>query len=151
MMQTALRGAVLTCGLLVVTGCGTSTPASPTPATEVAPVAIPRNFPQPSGNSRSFAFDRQASYSVSDFTTRSRFDLYDNGAFVLTFPVCTCPGTYRGTYTETNETLTFEWEGWSLAGPWGASATLQGDILTVKYNEIMQLSDFENAVYRRIE
>ena len=27
--------------------------------------------------------------------------------------------------------MTFEWEGWSVAGPWGASGTLKGDALTV--------------------
>jgi hypothetical protein len=77
-------------------------------------------------------------------------DLYDNGAFVLEFPVCSCPGAYRGTYTEANGIITFMWEGWSIAGPWGATASLEGDMLAVRYNPIMQLSDFEDAVYRRI-
>ena len=41
----------------------------------------------------------------------------------------------------------FEWEGWNVAGPWGATGTLKGDSLTVQYNEIMQHTDFEDALY----
>jgi hypothetical protein len=44
--------------------------------------------------------------------------------------------------------ITFEWEGWSVAGPWGATGTITDGVLTVKYNLIMQLSDFEDAAYR---
>ncbi|HEX6846200.1 MAG TPA: hypothetical protein VF144_04445, partial [Chitinophagaceae bacterium] len=37
--------------------------------------------------------------------------------------------------------------GVSTAGRWGATATLKGDTLTVAYNDIMLMSDFDNAVY----
>jgi hypothetical protein len=97
-----------------------------------------------SGPSRTFVFDRALSYPVSDFTKTSRFVLYDNGAFVLQYAGL---GEYRGGYRDENGILTFEWEGWSSAGPWGASGTLSGDSLTVEYNLIMQLTDFEDAVY----
>jgi len=43
-------------------------------------------------------------------------------------------GEYRGRYTEANGDIVFDWEGWSVAGPWGAIG-------------IMRLSDFEDAVY----
>lgn len=43
-----------------------------------------------------------------------------------------CPGEYRGRYTEANGVITFEWDGWSRAGPWGATGTLNGDSLTVQ-------------------
>ena len=56
-------------------------------------------------------------------------------------------GEYRGRYTEANGVITFQWDGWSTAGPWGATGTINGSSLTVEYNLIMQLSDFENAVY----
>jgi hypothetical protein len=46
-----------------------------------------------------------------------------------------------------NGVITFEWEGWSVAGPWGATATISDDSLSVEYNLIMQLTDFEDAVY----
>jgi hypothetical protein len=99
-----------------------------------------------SGPSRTFIFDRELSYRVSDYTRTSRFVLYDNGAFVLQYPSLG-EGGYRGRYTDANGVITFEWEGWSVAGPWGATGTLKGDSLTVQYNLIMQLTDFEDAVY----
>jgi len=79
----------------------------------------------------------------------SRFVLYDNGAFVLQYSSLG-EGGYRGEYKDANGIVTFEWEGWSVAGRWGASGTLRGDELTVQYNLIMQLTDFEDAVYVRI-
>jgi hypothetical protein len=39
--------------------------------------------------------------------------------------------------------------GWSSAGPWGAAGTLGGNSLTVRYNLIMQMTDFEDAIYVR--
>jgi hypothetical protein len=78
----------------------------------------------------------------------SRFVLYDNGAFVLQYSSLG-EGGYRGGYTDANGVMTFEWEGWSVLGRWGASGSLTGDALTVQYNQIMQLTDFEDAVYVR--
>lgn len=101
------------------------------------------------GHRKIFTFDHQLSYSVRDYTQQSRFVLYDNGAFVLQYAICNCGGAYRGRYTEANGVITFEWEGWSTAGPWGATGTLKGDTLTVQYNLIMMMSDFEDAVYLR--
>jgi len=86
-------------------------------------------------------------YQVRDYTKHSLFVLYDNGAFVLQYPTVAGGGGYRGGYTETNGAITFEWEGWSVAGPWGATGTLKDGSLTVRYNGIMQLTDFEDAVY----
>jgi hypothetical protein len=56
---------------------------------------------------------------------------------------------YKGRYTQTNNGLSFTWEGWSVAGPWGATGTVRGDTLTVGYNSIMSLSDFDDALYLR--
>jgi hypothetical protein len=56
-------------------------------------------------------------------------------------------GDYRGGYTETDGAITFDWEGWSIAGQWGATGTLKNGVLTVQYNFIMQMSDFEDAAY----
>jgi hypothetical protein len=108
---------------------------TPTPTT---------SFPALSGPSRTFIFDHELSYRVSDYTRRSRFVLYDNGAFMLEYVGL---GQCRGAYTDANGVITFEWEGWSTAGPWGAIGTLKGDSLTVQYNVVMQMSDFEDAVY----
>jgi hypothetical protein len=100
-----------------------------------------------SGPSRTFVFDRELSYRVSNYTRDSRFVLYDNGAFELQY-VGLGRG-YRGGYTEANDVIVFEWEGWSAAGPWGATGTVKGDSMTVQYNLIMQLTDFEDAGYVR--
>jgi hypothetical protein len=81
-----------------------------------------------SGPSRTFVFDRELSYRVSNYTKESRFVLYDNGAFVLQY--VGLGGGYRGGYTEANGVIVFEWEGWSAAGPWGATGTVKGDSLT---------------------
>ena len=153
MTQTAVRSGVVVALLVVSTGCGTSGPTSPNGRTEATPVpgpAPPQPTPPLSGPSRSFAFDHALSYGVSEYTKRSRFVLYDSGAFALQYPICNCPGEYRGRYTDANGVITFEWDGWSLAGPWGATGTLHGDTLTVQYNLIMQLTDFEDAVYQRM-
>ena len=85
-------------------------------------------------------------YPVGDYTRNSRFVLYDNGAFVLQYPSLS-EGGYRGGYQDANGVIMFEWEGWNVAGPWGATGTLKRDSLTIQYNEIMQLADFEDASY----
>jgi hypothetical protein len=56
-------------------------------------------------------------------------------------------GVYRGGYKDAGAVITFDWEGASGAGSWGATGTLEGDLLPVGYNEIMQHSDFEAASY----
>jgi hypothetical protein len=99
-----------------------------------------------SGPSRSFAFDHEVRYHVSDGTKNSRFILYDTGGFVLQSSSWT--GEFRGGYTEADGVITFEWEGWSVAGPWGATGTLRDGVLTVRYNDVMQWTDFEDAAYR---
>lgn len=151
MVTTLIRLAVVALLLTLSTACDSSGPASPTgPPNVPTPTPAPSpasNFPPPSGPSRSFAFDHESSYRVSDYTRQSRFVLYDNGAFVLQY---TGRGEYRGAYTETGGGLTFEWEGVNVAGPWGATGALAGSLLTIRYNQIMELSDFENAVYAAI-
>jgi hypothetical protein len=96
-----------------------------------------------SGPSRTFVFDHELSYPVSDYTKKSRFVLYDNGAFSLQYPSVGGLG-YRGGYQDANGVIAFGWEGGS---PWGATGTLNGGSLTVQYNTSMLLSDFEDAVY----
>jgi hypothetical protein len=89
MNTTVRRGAVV---FLVVlsTACGSSAPSSPTAIPQPLPVAAPtalppRTFPPLSGPSRTFVFDRELKYRVSDYTRKSSFMLYDNGAFVLRY------------------------------------------------------------------
>ena len=149
MNSIVCRGAVL--ALLVLSAaCGSSGPTSPTGTSQSPALSSPTpppstSLPPLSGPSRAFIFDRDVSYGVSAYTKKSRFVLYDNGAFVLKYEGLGVE--YRGRYSEADGAIAFEWEGWSGAGPWGATGTLKGDALTVQYNVIMQLTDFENAVY----
>jgi hypothetical protein len=144
MTQTALRCRALVAVLLLSCACGAAAPTSPT-----RPTALPTPTASPLSGARIFTFEHELSSGVSEYTKTSRFVLYDNGTFELQYRTCMCGGEYLGRYTETPGSITFEWDGWSAAGPWGASGTLQGDTLTVRYNQIMQLTDFEDAAYLR--
>jgi hypothetical protein len=44
--------------------------------------------------------------------------------------------------------VTFHWEHSNINGPWGATRVLSGELLTVRYNFVMEYSDFEDAIYR---
>jgi hypothetical protein len=124
-----------------------SPPPPPTPPPSPTPTPIPTPpFPPLSGPSRTFIFASQLAFRVSNHTQNSRFVLYDNGAFVLEYVSLGGPG-YRGGYKDENGVLIFGWEGWSSAGSWGATGTLQGEYLAVQYNLIMQHTDFEDAIY----
>jgi hypothetical protein len=93
-----------------------------------------------------FAFDRELEYHVAAYTAQSRFVLYDDRRFALQFRGG--DSGYAGKYAEKAGTVSLEWDGWSAAGPWGATGTLTGDSLIVRYNTIMLLTDFEDAVYK---
>ena len=147
-MSTVLRRAAVAVVLVLCSACGSSSPTSPS-GTSQPPAFVPTppaSFPPVSGQARIFVFDHQLEYPVHDYTKNSRFVLYGSGAFALQYAG---RGEYRGRYTEANGVITFEWDGWSLAGPWGATGSLIDDSLSVRYNVIMQLTDFEDAVYLR--
>ena len=147
-MHIGLRSSVVAVLLMVAAACGGSGATSPSGTQpSVVTVVPPRpTFPPLSGPSRTLVFDHALANRVSDYTIHSRFVLYDNGGFILQFPTVAGDG-YRGGYTEVNGAITFEWEGWNPAGPWGAAGMLNGNSLTVQYNSIMQGTDFEDAVY----
>ena len=105
-----------------------------------------------------FYFSNSSTYPISCNSTyctvRSRYILHNDGSFVLQYNhdggnEYRIGIQYKGRHTQTNNSVSFTWEGWSAAGPWGATATLRGDTLTVGYNTIMSLTDFEDAVYLR--
>lgn len=135
--------------LLVGTGCGSSDTTSPyvpsNPVVSAPTKPYSPNFPEPSGPARIFVYDHALWDHPQSYTMLSRFVLYDNHAFALQFG--SPSGAYLGGYTETAGVIIFDWEGWSSAGPWGATGILKGDTLTVQYNLVMQLTDFEDAAY----
>ena len=145
-MRAALLALAIVAG--VVSFACSGSPSAPTPKAPdaaVVPVSAPGPTPPvPDGvQVRTFAFVSASAYAVRDYTKASQFLLSDNGSFTLHYP----SGDYRGTYTESAGTIAFEWEAGSRGGPWAATGTLVGDTLTLKYNLIMELSDFEDAVY----
>src|SRR5262245_48897926 len=150
MILQLVGSGTLAVALVISTACGSDPLTIPTSIDEptVLPSPTPPrpSFPDPSGPSRVFTFARGVAPHVMDDTRHSQFSLYDNGAFALRY--VSTGAEYRGGYTEADGVITFEWEGWSRAGPWMASATLTSDTLSVRYNTVMQLTDFEDAVYR---
>ena len=132
-----------------------SSTVSETQLPSVPPIPPSRlmSFPPLSGPSRTFIFDSELSYRVSDYTRESRFVLYDNGAFVLQYP----PSGYgevgflehdhdakRGPHVPVRvingpESARAKARRWCLVS--------QGDLLTIRYQENMHHSDFEDAVY----
>jgi hypothetical protein len=87
-----------------------------------------------------------------DYTKNSRFILYDNGAFLLQYPPSSFgAGRFPGAYRDANGVIMFLFDsstGRSVDEAWDdATGTLQGDALTIQYQESMQHADFEDAVY----
>lgn len=111
-----------------------------------APTQTACEFSPLAQTGRVYTFAESPLRAVAAYTRCSRFVLYDNGQFELQFGA---EGAYSGTYRELDKVVEFNWDGRSAAGPWGSDATLAGDALSVHYNVIMQLTDFEDAVYQR--
>jgi hypothetical protein len=116
-----------------------SPPAPETPAPEVPPL---------SGPATTYHFGGPLSYPVSPFTTTSRYVLYDNGAFSLHYPSSPAGGgTYVGVHAREGDRISFRFVPGGHDGT--ATGTLKGDSLEIRYSEIMQHADFEDAVYSR--
>jgi hypothetical protein len=144
-VKTSIRSGAAVALLVVMAACGSSSHPSPTAISPVLP--SPTDFfPPLSGPWRTFVFAHELSDPVSGITKTSRFVLYDNGAFVLQYLSLGDTG-FRGRYTRANDVLTFQFEASNVNAPWEATGFLKDSSLTVQYNGIMQLNDFENAVY----
>jgi hypothetical protein len=129
---------------VVLLGACARSPIAPS-ATVNAPVTPPALAPIPQGT-RVFASPApvSASYRLSGWTLASRYLLYPDG----TFDVPMAASDYRGRYTErVDGSITFDFFGSSAAGPWQAVGTLSAEQLSIHYNVVMALSDFEDAVY----
>ena len=161
-MNATVRRGVVVVLLVLSAACRDSVPTSPTGTspspsvtllpsltpvpslTSVPSVIPPTSFPPLSGPSRTFTFDH-ADYRVAEYTEKSRFVLYDNGAFALQY--LNLGGQYKGSYREENGSIHFTWE--DCCG-WSATGRLEADSLKVQYSVNMQMSDFEDAVYARM-
>jgi hypothetical protein len=146
-MTRILRCGSLVGGLMLVLACGTGQPTAPS-AVRIPPIIPQPPAPPPSGDPvGTYVFSGTLDHRISGFTAGSRYLLYDNGVFGLRYDAF--DHVYLGTYRQDNATIIF-----SFGGGWTwdqgiAMGTLKGELLEVRYSDIMVHSDFENAVYRR--
>jgi len=158
MRSSSLIAALLGALLALTTACGDWTrpvpPPTPPPGVPlVPPVGLPP-FPAVSGTAQVYVSTGSLNQLYSGSYAEnfaSRFVLYADGTFSLQF-VSRANGffEYTGRYARTDSRITFDWDGWSSAGPWGATGTLSGDILHVEYNDVMQMTDFIDGDYVRV-
>ena len=150
-MIAVVRFGVLLVWLAAAVACNHANgPTAPTTVTSVTPAPSPTvqpppstAFPPVSGPARIFAFHAPSSYRVQDYTVASRYVLYEAGTFSLQY--ATLGVTYAGSYVEADGGFRLRFAG---DGRWEAAATLNGDLLDVHYNDIMSMSDFDDAIYR---
>lgn len=132
---------------VLASGCGSSRPSVPTAPASVQTTPAPAPQPPRTVVASYGAPVTASQYPLSGYTIASRLTFYESGRFSLEMS----NGPYEGTYKQSGNDIAFEWDGWSAAGAWGATGTVAGDKLTLHYNTIMQLTDFEDATYTRIQ
>lgn len=120
----------------------TQPPATARPSGTFAPVLRP---------ARVFVFDEAkslpATYPELSLVRLSRYVLYDDGSFVLQCACLPAIEEQRGTYTEADGVIKFEWsEMWSRDGPMEATGHLKGNFLSVRYGFAM-LEGWDDAVF----
>jgi hypothetical protein len=130
--------------LVLSIGCDNGfRPTTPSPLpTQPAP-AVP---PPVAGiiDGSTYRFSGSLAYPISGYTSESTYVLDDHGRFLLQYPFQS--GNYPGSYRQDNGVLSFQFDG---DVRWQATGTLTGDLMAVRYNLLMHLTDFENAAYTR--
>lgn len=120
-------------------------PAAPRPAATLAPPPY-QDAAFPAAPAGSSVYGR---ISASSFAGHQRYVLLPDGSFRLQYLLV--GGRffeYTGTYSGTGPVLQLLFDDNRYS--WVAEATLDGDLLVVKYNLIMGLDDFENGTYARV-
>ena len=150
-MTRVLRCGSLIGGLMLGLACGTEQPTAPSAVPAPRTITQPPTQPPqrlPLGEPvATYIFGGQLNYAIRGFTTGSQYLLYDNGVFGLRYDAFA--HVYLGTYRQDNATITFRFDGVWTWDQGIATGTLKGDLLEVRYSDIMEHSDFENAVYRQ--
>jgi hypothetical protein len=72
-----------------------------------------------------------------------------DSAFVIVLPGGGTHWAWSGTYGRADSVLVFRYNAWNAAGESSARGTLRGDTLLLRYNDIMQMTDWEDGVYVR--
>jgi hypothetical protein len=128
-----------------LTGPSPLSPSAPPPPVTTTPL------PLPNGASTTYIFreplENFGAYRVRHYTERSSFVLYDTGDFYL--QVEDIPGRAGGRYVQENGQIRFYFSERSQTAD--AIGTLREDLLEVRYTDLMLHSDYENAVYQRVE
>lgn len=153
MTRVVLCGSLIV-GLMLGVGCtpertaSSALPAPTAPSTvPVAPITPPPQRLPPGELVATYVFSGPLNFPIFSATTGSEYLLYDTGAFGLRYD--TFSHVYLGTYRQEGATITFWFDGQWTWNQGIATGTLNGDLLEVRYSDIMVHSDFENAVYRR--
>jgi hypothetical protein len=140
----ALRCGSVMGGLMLGLACGIEQPTAPS-TVRTLPTLTPPPQPLPLGEPvATYVFGGALDYPIGGLTTGSQYILYDNGVFGLRYDAFA--HVYLGTYRQDDDTISFRFSPGDLVN---ATGSLKGDLLEVRYSEMMQQSDFENAVYRR--
>jgi hypothetical protein len=157
---SSARGAALFSALLAILlsscddGVDRSTPTAPTLGnTPSSPAPPPPPPPPPTTLPVSEAATPGTYERVSPLypgSPASRFVISGDGTFSLEYGSASGGGfPYPGTYTREGDWYVLDFEGWSTAGPWLASASFGGSCLEVRFNVVMQLTDFEDGRFCR--
>ena len=139
-MAATIRCATLITVLVFSFACSDS--KLPPAPTSLWPSVRPYEPLRPlTGPSTTYVFSGPLLRPVTEWTAGTSYVVYENGAFVLSYgdgpPMV-------GTYKRENEHLLFDFDGLRTA-----TGTLRGELLEVRYGELMQHSDFEDGMYKR--
>jgi hypothetical protein len=146
------RRALLVGLVSLATGCMDSTPTSTAALPHQLPPApspVPQPPPVPSITGPSVLYARVSPSSYPGGGDSYLLSLGADSAFVIVWGGgVTYPG-WAGRYQRADSVLVFHYDAWSSAGGLEGRGTLRGDTLFLRYNSIMQMTDFEDGVYVR--
>jgi hypothetical protein len=152
-MISVVRRVALVGFFAACVACGDQTGltvASPTTAPSPPPVTV-TPLPPLSGATTTYSFSEPlenfGSYRAHGFTEGSSFVLYETGGFYLQYEAFA--HRYRGRYEQEDGRINFYFSERSSTAD--AIGTLKGQLLAIRFSEIMQHSDFENALYKHAE
>ena len=126
-------------------------PVTPSPPRPVLPAGqfVP-SFPAESRPARLYVAERfspPSSYHGSELA--SRWVLYEDGTFALQYSSVNYPFfEYLGTYKDGSDGVDLAFQ--ANGGQWQATAVVTEAALSVKFNLMMRLDDFEDGSYRRV-
>lgn len=144
-----LFAAILALSIVLAAGCLDTAPSSPAtasqPVAKINPPPPPPTLPTITAPSALFRRITPASYGSDSYL----LSLAADSAFILIFPNGEMYGAWSGRYERADSVLIFHFQGPSPAGELTARGTLRGDTLLLRYDELMQMTDFEDGVYVR--